>query len=148
MRILENTNGFLYFSVEIGRIGLGRTLFTNFESNVWKNYTKTVFRSSRNEKSSLFSIRCAFYFIANAYITLNKTRNLFASIKFCSESTVVTGVGPVSPASTLDRVMDKIDNNTIISRDLRTPGQWPISDNKISLKLLNKLCLLMIYNLM
>ena len=39
-------------SVEIGRIGLGRTLFTNFESNVWKNYTKTVFRSSRNEKPS------------------------------------------------------------------------------------------------
>ena len=43
--------------------------------------------------------------IANAYITLNNTRNLFASIKFCSESTVVTGVGAVSPASTLDRVV-------------------------------------------
>ena len=45
-----------------------------------------------------------FYFIANVYITLNNTRNLFASIKFCSESTVVTGVGAVSPASTLDMV--------------------------------------------
>ena len=92
-------------SVEIGRIGLGRTLFTNFESNVWTHYTKTVFRSSRNKKSSYFSIRCVFYFIANVYITLNNTRNLFASIKFCSESTVVTGVGAVSPASTLDRVI-------------------------------------------
>ena len=37
---------------------------------------------------------------------MNNTRNLFAFIKFCSESTVVTGVGAVSPASTLDRVND------------------------------------------
>ena len=35
---------------------------------------------------------------------IEQNKKLFASIKFCSESTVVTGVGAVSPASTLDRV--------------------------------------------
>ena len=91
-------------SVEIGRIDLGRTLFTYFGSNVWRNYTTTAFHSSRNKKSSYLSIRCAFYFIANVCIALKKTKSLFVSIKFCSESTVVTGVGTVSPSSTLDRV--------------------------------------------
>ena len=63
----------------------------------------------------------SFYFIANVYITLTKTRNLFASITFCSETTVVTGVGTVSPSSTLDRVYDLIASNKYYCYH-RSPG--------------------------
>ena len=50
----------------------GRTLFSTFGLNVWRNQTEISFHSNRSGKISLYLIESTISFIANIYITPKK----------------------------------------------------------------------------
>ena len=81
--IFKSTNrfgiksSFPYFCILVNRgldsrTAYGRTLFSDFGFNVWRNHTEIAFYSNRSGKISFFSTESTIFFLTNVITTRHK----------------------------------------------------------------------------